>query len=154
MEKSKEKEKDETKATDGGDGDGAATFDFMTAVDIAVPLTYLFFTPAAQVCFYCKIVMTETEKEIRQKHFGKPDDERAATRHAYNVEMLSKISTKPPTGFVNFPNNFADPLQPSIMELQNAILNYFREPIPMNVRVCDDALNYYTTILQPAEFFR
>lgn len=143
-------ENKETKDADATSDKPEPNFNFMDSSDVRIPLTYTLFQPFVQVAFFCKIILSETEKEIRQKHFALSLDEQANAEHAYNVEMLSKMATRAPEGFPGFEQHLKD----CFNDLEVAVTTYFSEPRPMSITICRDALNSYTTLTQPAEFFR
>lgn len=141
------KKENETNTTAPGKK-AAPVFNFMTATDIRVPITYLFFEPAATVEFFCRLLLNDEEIELRQKHFALDPAAKKAAEKAYNVAILSKVATRPPTGLPGFEY---DP--DGGISLETAIADYFADPSPMFGKLAADAVNYYTTISQPAEFF-
>lgn len=129
---------------------------WLDATDIKTPITYLGIEGAATVNFYFDILMSETEKELRQKHFALPETEQPAARHKYNVEMISRLASRRPENLPGFDAAFeAKKAGQSEREaIAAAIMEVLSPETPVRVKLADDALNYYTTINQPAEFFR
>lgn len=97
------------------------------------------------ITFYLRPFLNKEEQDLRQAHAGLPDEDRARAQHAYNVEALVRLSTKPPTGLpgVNGKKDFAEGLRALLLE-----------PSPMKVKVVEDAMTRYYRVTQPAEFFR
>lgn len=135
------------------------SINWLDATELTVPITYLGIFGAKPVNFFFSILMSEAEKELRQKHFALPDEEQPAARHRYNVEMISKLSTRAPEGLPGFDEaleqartggeDFTD-----LQRIQAAIYAVLISETPARVKLADDTLTYYTTINQPAEFFR
>lgn len=128
----------------------AKPFDLLAVNEIIVTLTYVFTDPITSLRFFCKLAMNADEIEARQTFYKQPDGDQAAGQHAYNVDMLSRIQTRPPE-IPGFPEYVKDR---GFDDWRNGFIAFLAEPTPMAVKIASEAFEMYNRIAQPSEFFR
>ncbi len=112
--------------------------DIFQLTETPVTLTYAALG-GAPITFYLRPWLLKDDEDARQAFFALTDDEQEKQRATHNVELLARLSVRPPTGLPNFTGD---------------IRSYFGDGNPMKERVVADALRRYNLIVQPEEFFR
>lgn len=144
------KENTDEPKTESQTGENAPVKNWLDdATDVEFDITYLGIPGARPVKWFCKILQTSEEKEIRQKHFAQTSEKQLESRHAYNVEMLSRVASRPPENLPGFDEMFAI----HDGDLQKTIYAILISATPARIMLANDSLNYYTTINQPMEFY-
>jgi hypothetical protein len=121
--------------------------DLMALTSYTVPVTYNDLAddrPPLNVVFKCKIALTADDVNARQAFYGQPAGDIAAGQHAYNVDFLARIVTDV-EGLPEF-----EPT-PTLAE---ALKGYLSPEAPIFLEIAQKALDRYTIVSQPAEFFR
>jgi hypothetical protein len=135
--------------TDGG----LTKAGFVGITNVLVSLTYTFMQPPIEIGFNCKMAMDQDDKAARQAFYSQPDGDIEAGQFRYNVDMLSRIVVARPVGLPGFKLD-GDPGSIKKSDIAAAIQEYFSSGEPMLQKVAADAIERYSLITQPAEFFR
>lgn len=117
--------------------------------EILVTLTYTMTDPPTVLKFHCALILAEAEIEARQKFFSLPEADQKAGRYKYSVDFMAKVATAHPEGLPGYASFAAERQDPG-----ERIRAYFATETPMKARVLHDAIQRYTQMSQPLEFFR
>lgn len=135
----------------------ADSTDFFALSTINVVLTYVFTEPPTAITFPTAVLLDADAIEARQAFYAKPDGDRVAGAHAYNVDMLARMIVARPVGLPGFDEflkerGFDGP--GPIDAIRDALREFLAEPSPMKRKVAVEAVERYSMIVQPNEFFR
>lgn len=135
-----------------------AKVDFFNLERIPVTLTYQFTEPATVITFFCKLALAADDIDARQKFYAQPLGDQEKGKHAYNVDLLCRITAAMPEGLPGFNEQFLkreNPPSPITLKfIIDELRAFLSEPTPMKIKVADDAIDRYNRIAMPAEFFR
>lgn len=136
--------------------ENAKETDFMSLTEIEVSATYGFTEPKTKIVLFCKLALEIDDLSARQAFYTKPEADRAAGQHAYNVDLLSRVMVRKPEGLPGFDdymeNHFTEPEFGT--KYQVAFVQYLSPATPMMIKIVGDLVDRYNAIIQPDEFFR
>ncbi len=111
-----------------------------------VPVTVSYPIPGvAPISFFLRPYLNIETEAARQAFFALTDEERQKQNTAHNIDMLARLSVRPPEGLLNFP---------ATENAASAMREFFGDGNPMKEKVVADVLTRYYRVTQPAEFFR
>lgn len=130
--------------------------DFLSMSDVQVELTYLF--APETIVFPCELMLNQAAIEMRQKFYKGTEAEQAAGSHAYHVDFICSVLTGRPRGLPRFADfceaNFSSDKTQSPEFWKKALKAYLMRGGNVAIKIAEDAVDRYSRMTAPTEFFR